>query len=428
MLQALRTALAPYGRDIDGKHLDVLDGVRVLLSFIVGWYHIWQQSWLMPIGFVGGVYVNIDYIPRSGYSAVDGLIFLSGLLMFLPYAGNSRVPRPLEYYKRRLVRIVPAYLLAVLVSFFVEALPSQRYSDAWEAIRDLLAHLTFTHNLFAFSYTGSPINGVLWTLAVEMQAYLLFPWVCRALKKRPLLTGAAMLLVAFGYRGYVSGLEDTSLFINQLPAFADTYLFGFISASAIVALSGRLRDERRAEKLFFTVALLLALWVYLRLMQGQAAENGIENLRLGQMYRRFMIGAVLSVFCVSACFSLPTVRFLLGNRLMRVLALLSYEFYIWHQTLAVHLKEWRLIPSVSDTPWYDAEAAWQWPYTFCCFLLPLAVSVVLTFGFEHPVARLLGGARPAATPGTGTGSETGIRNTAPGYDQPIIQEEMKHHE
>ena len=56
-----------------------LDGLRVLMIFIVSWYHIWQQSWLMPIGFVGPFFVNIDFIPRSGYSAVDGLIFLSGL-------------------------------------------------------------------------------------------------------------------------------------------------------------------------------------------------------------------------------------------------------------------------------------------------------------------------------------------------------------
>ena len=391
MLQSLKSAFAPYQRDIDEKHLDVLDGVRVLLSFIVGWYHIWQQSWLMPIGIVGPFYINIDYIPRSGYSAVDGLIFLSGLLMFLPYAGTGRSPKPLEYYKRRLMRIAPAYFLAVLVSFFVEALPSGRYSTAWEAVRDLLAHFTFTHNLFPFSYTGSPINGVLWTLAVEMQAYLLFPWICRAYQKKPVLTGAAMLAVAFGYRYYVSGFEDTALLINQLPAFLDIYLLGFVSAAAIVALRERLRGEGKTEKLLFTAALVLAAWAYLQLMQGQAAENGIENIRLGQLNRRFMIGLCLTVFSVSACYSLPAVRFLLGNRLMRILSVLSYEFYIWHQTLAVHLKEWQLIPSVSDTPWYDGEAAWQWPFTICCFLLPLIVAVVLTYGYERPVKKWMEG-------------------------------------
>ena len=391
MLRSLKNAFAPYQRDIDEKHLDVLDGVRVLLSFIVGWYHIWQQSWLMPIGFVGPVFVNIDYIPRSGYAAVDGLIFLSGLLMFLPYAGNGGSPRPLSYYKRRLIRIAPAYVLAVLVSFFVDALPAHRYATVWEAARDLLAHFTFTHTLFPFSYTGSPINGVLWTLAVEMQAYLIFPWLCRAYQKHPVLTGAGMLAVAFGYRYYVTGFEDTSLLINQLPAFLDIYLLGFVSARSIVLLRRRLQGETGAEKLFFTVLLCLGAWLYLWLMRGQAAENGIEHIRLGQLSRRFGIGIALTVFSVSACFSLPAVRFLLGNRLMRWLSVLSYEFYIWHQNLAVHLKEWKVIPSVSETPWFDAEAAWQWPYTICCFLLPLAVAVVLTYAYEKPVKRWLEG-------------------------------------
>ena len=45
--------------------------------------------------------------------------------------------------------------------------------------------------------------------------------------------------------------------------------------------------------------LVLAGGLYLTLMRGQAAENGIENIRLGQMDRRFMIGAALSVFSVS---------------------------------------------------------------------------------------------------------------------------------
>ena len=152
------------------------------------------------------------------------------------------------------------------------------------------------------------------------------------------------------------------------------------------------RKKTLVRNLLF-VALILAAWGYLTLMQGQAAENGIEHIRLGQMNRRFMLGVCLSIFSVSACFSLPAVRFLLGTRLMRWLSVLSYEFYIWHQTLAVHLKEWRLIPSVSDAPWYDGEAAWQWPYTLACFLLPLIVAVVLTYGFERPVQRLLAGKR-----------------------------------
>ena len=65
------------------------------------------------------------------------------------------------------------------------------------------------------------------------------------------------------------------------------------------------------------------------------------------------------------------------------------QFYIWHQTLAVWLVQYRVIPSQSPTPNYDGELPWQMAYTAACFLGALALSALLTWGFERPVARLL---------------------------------------
>lgn len=59
-----------------------LNGLRVLLVFIVSWYHFWQQSWLTPS--IGSY--SLDYLLRAGYMPVDGTILLSGFLLFLPYA------------------------------------------------------------------------------------------------------------------------------------------------------------------------------------------------------------------------------------------------------------------------------------------------------------------------------------------------------
>ena len=45
-----------------------LDGLRVLMIFVVSWYHIWQQSWLQPlirIDFLGIEY-SLDWLVRSG--------------------------------------------------------------------------------------------------------------------------------------------------------------------------------------------------------------------------------------------------------------------------------------------------------------------------------------------------------------------------
>ena len=68
----------------DATPLDALDGVRVLCILLVGWFHIWQQSWLAPQFEVLGEFVSLDFLLRSGYIWVDGLLLLSGFLLYLP--------------------------------------------------------------------------------------------------------------------------------------------------------------------------------------------------------------------------------------------------------------------------------------------------------------------------------------------------------
>ena len=63
-----------------------LDGLRVLMIFMVGWFHIWQQSWLEPSFEIGGAWFSLDHIVRSGYVWVDATILLSAFLMLLPMA------------------------------------------------------------------------------------------------------------------------------------------------------------------------------------------------------------------------------------------------------------------------------------------------------------------------------------------------------
>ena len=69
---------------VSTHYVGVLDGVRVLCVLAVALFHVWQQSWLTPsLPFGLG---RLDVVVRSGYIFVDGLILLSGFLLFLPYA------------------------------------------------------------------------------------------------------------------------------------------------------------------------------------------------------------------------------------------------------------------------------------------------------------------------------------------------------
>ena len=302
---ALRLA-APYRGPQSEERVDVLDGIRVLFVLLVGWYHIWQQSWLTP--HIGEI--SLDFMVRSGYEWVDAMLLLSGFLLYLPYAGGKKL-NVLQFYKKRAARIIPSYFLFILIMLFAVVFPQGGYQSVWEGVRDILAHVTFTHNLFEFSYTGSPINGVVWTLAVEMQFYLLFPLLCLCFKKKPLLTWLCMSAVAFGYRAIIRDLPDTTLYINQLPAFFDVYANGFLAASVYLKMKEKLKEESFGEKVFFTAVFVLCLFCAAMLMREQAAENGYDSIHLGQLDRRFLLSAVLSCLMAigngyQSCIMAPT--------------------------------------------------------------------------------------------------------------------------
>ena len=367
------------------KYVDVLDGVRAVLIFLVGWFHIWQQSWLTPYVVIDGRYHSLDPLLRSGYIWVDGMILLSGFLLYLPYTRRPwRKGDGKRFFLRRFARIYPSYVLNVLVFFFYRW---DRYGTAADRVRDLVAHLTMTHTFSYATYYASPMNGALWTVGVEVWFYLLFPLVCRLFQRWKGWTFAGMLAVAFGFRAWAATLSDTGMVFNQLPAFLDVYALGFAGAEGYTALREKLKGTDGRLKGLFAVTLLCCILLMARLVTEQASRSGQDQIRLGQMEIRFTLALALTGAMVSAAFTFGGVRFVLGNRVMAFLSSVSFQFYMYHQALAVIMKENRWIPSVSLTPHMDGEWPWQPVYTLMCFLVPLALGTVLTYGFEKPVGR-----------------------------------------
>ena len=107
------------------------------------------------------------------------------------------------------------------------------------------------------------------------------------------------------------------------------------------------------------------------------------------MTNRLPLALALTVLMVSLAFTFEGVRWLLSNRVMAFLSSVTFQFYMYHQVLAVLIKQWRWVPSVNENPNMAGEWPWQPIYTAVCFLVPLLLSVVLTYGFEKPVARLI---------------------------------------
>ncbi len=381
------------------KRIPELDGLRVMMIFIVSWYHIWQQSWLRPT--VGSY--SLDWLVRSGYVWVDGTVLLSSFLLFLPYAKamRERLPAPdtRDFYFRRARRILPGYYFIILVTFLGVALPWNLYDSAPYLVKDVATHLTFIFPFFRDTYLYTPLGAASWTLAIEVQAYALFPLIARGVMKKPALTLGVMCGVCFGFRAWcIWALTDYSMVVNQLVNFLDVYVTGILAAMAYDRLSER--QERAGEKTennsrryqrqaLATAVFAAALFGLVQMLRFQASTGDYVLIQRRQMIYRPVYALCFAAMMLSAPFALLPLRRLLGNPVTKFLGGISMNYYLIHQTVIVHLKRLRFPPSVSDTPNTAGEQPWQTQYTLLAFGVSLLLAVLVTYLIEKPAARLI---------------------------------------
>lgn len=391
----MKNALKIWLRDAyaapDTRHVDTCDGVRAAAIMIVAWFHIWQQSWLYPGLDVFGTHLSFDPLVRSGYMWVDMMIVVSGFCLALPWArlrvDGGTMPNTLDFYAKRLIRIHPSYLLAVAVMFVV-ALATGAYYSAAHLRLDVLSHLTYTHMFFYDSYYASNLGGALWTLALELQFYLIFPFIAREFIKSPMMTIVAMVSTALAVRGYIGdAFSDVSMYFNQLPAYLDSFALGMMAALVHVRLSKcRHNAWTRILCSLGCIVVVALLW---RVVRAQASLSETMALRRGQMAHRLPMSALGALLLVLSANAGLILRRVLSNPITRFISRVSMQFYMWHQTLAVWILQYRLIPSDCEHPNYEGDHRWQLIYTAVCFLGGLAFAAIVTYGFEMPIAKTL---------------------------------------
>ena len=368
------------------------DVLRVAAIFIVGWFHIWQQSWLSPSFRAFGHYVNLEAVVRHGYMMVDLMLLLSGFLLALPVVRQGM--RPLSgretgrFYARRFWRIAPSYYLCVILTTLLYAIPRRLYYSGGFLAKDLIMHFTFTHTLAYDTYLLSPTASTLWTLAVEVQFYVLWPLIARLFAKKPGWTCLGLGLAGCLFRLWVSGHSDTTFLFNQLPAQFDLYACGMMAAYVYVRLDEAGRPSRRVRRWLSPAGMVLGLALMCYIMAIQPIGD-YEAIRAGQMFYRLPLGLLGSMFLVCGCLAPPAMERALGNPVTRFLADISYNFYIWHQFLACRLKDWHIPPYVSELPNQSYEQPWQMRYTLTCFFAAAALAAVFTYLWEKPIQRLV---------------------------------------
>ncbi len=182
-----------------------LNGVRALAVATVVLGH-WLQP-AFPISAVG----NMSFFVLSGY-LISGIAWKQGL-----YQGPvRRWVRPLRtFYLRRVLRIIPAYYLALALGALLPLATLREY-PAWFLLP--AANVLF----YRLHHWGEGV-GHYWTLAVDEQFYLLWPALLAVVGRRGAgllaLAGASLLFRIGWSAGHGAGLT-LLLFPSSLDLFA----------------------------------------------------------------------------------------------------------------------------------------------------------------------------------------------------------------
>ena len=368
------------------SYADAGDFLRVCSVGLVAWFHIWQQSWLNPNLYIGNTMVNFYPLVACGYMFVDLMLLLSGFLLMLGYL-SGRVKSWKDFYIARAARILPSYLLCIGVVLFAFALPGGEHWNAEHLWKDILTHLSFTHNFFYETYIGTRLNAALWTLAVEVQFYLIFPLIGPLFKKRPIGSFLVMTLASWLVRMYITNyIPEIGIYFNRLSAMLDVYALGMLSAMIYHRLCSREQKNWQAWASTALALISLAGIYYVVKYQFDFLRSD-PGTQYGQMILRFPLALAGGIFLVCGSRSIRLLRGLFSNRIVRFFSSLSFNFYIWHQYLAVKLKQWRIPHYEGTDPNQAGLMPWQLHYTIICFIAALLLSLMITYLVEKPCAK-----------------------------------------
>jgi peptidoglycan/LPS O-acetylase OafA/YrhL len=160
-------------------HANWFDHLRLLLASLVVLSH---SSELIDGDRHREVLVRVFGTCTFGEAAVIGFLILSGHLITKAWL---RTPSPATYLKNRVLRIVPAYLVAFAISAF--AVGAFCAADAAEYLRAMdwrqlaIQAATLGQPTTPPTFAGQPypiVNGSLWTIQLEFFCYLLAPFAC----------------------------------------------------------------------------------------------------------------------------------------------------------------------------------------------------------------------------------------------------------
>ncbi len=314
------------------RSFPLIDALRGIAATMVLVYHVIEMGKWTAFPSTGALSVF-----RYGWTGVNLFLVISGFVIALTaLAGYERDGAAFRkpFFRRRLARVLPLYLLTGLVYVVLVESSLAEGPVKWFVLQ-VLAHLAFVHNLFA--KTWGTIDGPNWSVALEMQFYLVMVWLTPWLSRVPLprllvgaLAGAALWrwLTTLAIPPGSTTVHVQNVAVVLLPGVIDHFVLGIVLARLVRGeargwVAQRLRAGHANAGLWALLAcalLAFAAWLL------QSVSYWSRPLMITGMPLLLALGMASGVAAVVA-FPHQRLRLLAP---LRYLGTISYGIYLWH--------------------------------------------------------------------------------------------------
>jgi len=357
-------AHAGTGTASDRGYLDFIDGLRAISILAVVAFHIGLPT------------------PRGGFFGVDIFFVISGFLIIGQIVADCETGtfRFGRFWARRVLRILPSYLLVILacvaLSFFVLVTPyeASRFGEQVMMSAGFAMNSWLSRNFGYFGSIGDATELLhLWSLAVEEQFYIVAPiviglfflvtgWFTKLLPRWLLLPAviAAVFMWTLGIAMRELPLPSFSIFYHT-----EHRIWEFLAGGSAALVVPRLRSIASSVlQLASVVGIGCVAYAVFLYREADGFPSWQTLIPVG--------GAALVLASGSASPTIAT-RFL-SWRPLRGIGLVSYAWYLWH---------WPLMSFAHIVHFGDSSVPLRTACAFVSFLLAVLTYLLL----ERPLAQ-----------------------------------------
>jgi peptidoglycan/LPS O-acetylase OafA/YrhL len=321
----------------------LLDSMRAIAALLVFGFHLVLFQVWQPSGDLLRYATNLNV-------GVPIFFVISGFLLYRPMARRRMQAEPgaplVPYAARRLMRIVPAFWLALAVSALLLSAPSV---------------LSFPDGLLFFGFGQVYVSGQTsvglaqaWSICVELTFYAFLPlwaWLLSRIPVRSvrsfwtseIATLAVLFAAGVVWKMFIAGEDGVQTFFKPispltlvLPNFFDHFALGMGLAVVSLVLEGRARQPGiiRLVERWPLVPWLLAVGLF-AIGGSELGPLGGSSV-LGSSLRHEIMGLVAAAVVLPAIFGQDhggLVRRFLAWPVLLWIGMVSYGVYLWHVTV-----------------------------------------------------------------------------------------------